>query len=277
MRLLAVLAVVLAACSGGGTGGGAGGGAAGGTGGGAAGGTGGGTPDAGNPVCGSDGGLPGPSKCSCAGFTLCESFEGSAVDTATWTLDTSQGTAVLDTAKFARGGKSLHVNVKSGAGSRALLTTGKSFPAANNSFFGRAFVFAQGPIPKVHTGMFHASGAGTEVRLGIDHDGDLEPNYMSPSNEYGVFTANKAKLPTGKWVCLEWEYRGTGELHFFLDGAEMAEIQVLTTETPPWTAPAYSKFQLGLIMFQPDTATAASFDMWFDEVALGATRIGCRN
>ena len=50
---------------------------------------------------------------------------------------------------------------------------------------------------------------------------------------------------------------------------------MLTTFTPPWTAPAYSAFQLGLELFQSDLATAATFDIWFDEVALSGTRIGC--
>ena len=292
MRLLLTLvaAVVVSACAGsstgtgggggsagggtagGGTGGGGVGGGTGGGGGGTAGGAGGGTVDAGDPTCSGDGGA---SKCGCPGFTFCENFEGATVDTTRWTLDSDMGTAVIDATKSARGGKSLHVNIKSGAGDRALLTTSKPFPAANNSFFGRAFVFAKAPTPNVHTGIFAAIGGTTEVRLGLDHMGDIEPNYMSATNEYGVFTSNKSKMPTGVWSCLEWEYRGTGELHFFLNGTEMTQIEVLATEVPPWTAPTYSSFSLGMILFQNDSATATSFDVWFDEVAFNATRVGC--
>ncbi|MBS1149897.1 MAG: secreted hydrolase, partial [Myxococcaceae bacterium] len=144
-------------------------------------------------------------------------------------------------------------------------------------FFGRAFVFAPGPLPIVHAGMFAASGGTTEVRFGLDHQADLEPNYMSPPNEYGIFTSNKTKLPTNTWACLEWEYRGTGELHFFLNGSELTQIEVLATRMPPWTAPTYSKFSIGMILFQSDTATANSFDLWFDEVAFSAMRVGCAN
>ncbi len=218
------------------------------------------------------------SKCGCIGFTFCENFEGATIDAARWMVTTNAtgNTAVLDTSKFARGTKSLHVTVKSNAGSTALLTTTKPFPAANNSFFGRAFVYAQAPTPIVHAGMFAASGPGIEVRLGLDHNGDIEPNYFG-ATEYGIFTANKSKMPTNIWSCLEWEYRGTGELHFFLNGTEMTQIEVLASRMPPWTAPIYDKFSLGMILYQGDTATAAGFDLWFDEVAFSTTRIGCTN
>ncbi len=282
LRLIAVL--LLAGCSagsttgtsaGGGSGGSGGGTAAGGGTGGTGGSGGGGTVDAGDPACASDGGS---SKCGCPGFTFCESFEGASIEPSRWMVTTNGtgNTAVLDSAKSMRGSKSLHVTVKGNAGSTALLSTTKPFPAANNSFFGRAFVFAQAPIPIVHAGMFAASGPGIEVRLGLDHNGDIEPNYFG-AQEYGIFTSNKSKMPTNVWSCLEWEYRGTGELHFFLNGTEMKQIEVLATRMPPWTAPTYDKFSLGMILYQGDTATAAGFDLWFDEVAFSTTRIGCTN
>ncbi len=289
--LLAVAAVVLSACSGGtgvldaGVGGGTGGsGGTGGTGGGTAGGaggggSGGGTVDAGDPACKSDGGA---SRCGCPGFTFCENFEGATIDTTRWTVTTNAtgNTAAIDATKSMRGSKSLHVTVKSAAGSTALLSTTKPFPAANNGFFGRAFVFAKAPTPTVHAGMFAASGPLIEVRLGLDHNSDIEPNYFG-AQEYGIFTANKSKMPTDVWSCLEWEYRGAAgapsELHFFLNGAEMPQIEVLATRMPPWTAPAYDKFSLGMILYQGDTATASGFDVWFDEVAFSPTRVGCAN
>jgi hypothetical protein len=290
----AVAVGLLAACSGSagptdagpGGGGGNGGGSAGGVGGaggGTAGGSGGGTVDAGDPLCNSDAGIGGPSHCGCPGFTFCEDFEAAAL-ASTWSIDSNQGTAVLDTSKFARGAKSLHVNIKSGGGNRALLTQTQSFPAANNSFFGRAFVFAKSPLPKVHTGIFSANGAITggnaEVRFGLDHEGVLQPNYWTNTGvEYGIFNSlPPTKLPTDVWACLEWEYRGSAnELHFFLNGAEMTEIQVLSTQMPSWKAPAFAAFQMGMILFQSDTATASSFDVWFDEVGLSPTRIGCNH
>ena len=280
MLLTVVAALVLSACSGGtspidGGSGGSGGGSAGGAGGGSGGGSaGGGTVDAGDPACASDGGA---SKCGCPGFTFCENFEAAAIDTTRWTVTTNGtgNTAVIDATKSARGGKSLHVTVKSTVGSTALLDTTKPFPAANNSFFGRAFVFAQAPVPMVHAGLFAASGPGIEVRLGLDHMADIEPNYFG-SMEYGIFGGPaKTKMPTGVWSCFEWEYRGTGELHFFLNGAEMTAIQVLATRMPEWTAPMYSKFSVGMILYQGDTGTG--FDVWFDEIAFSTTRVGCSN
>ena len=176
--------------------------------------------DAGDPLCSSDGGL---SRCSCPGFTLCENFEAAAVDTATWTLDSSNGTAVIDSSKSARGSKSLHINIKSAGGDRALLKETKTFPLTTGAVFGRAFVFAKSPAPKVHTVLVSLNGTlggGTaEVRFGLDHNGILEPNYWtSTGTEYGIFSpVPVTTLPTDAWACLEWEYRTSGELHYYLN------------------------------------------------------------
>jgi hypothetical protein len=110
--------------------------------------------------------------------------------------------------------------------------------------------------------------------LGIDHMRDIEPNYFG-TVEKGIFTSGKTKLPSDKWICLEWEYRSTGEYHFFLDGTEMLPIKVLPADN--WPAPAWTKFTLGLTMYHPDTGTAPNFEFFFDEVALSTTRITCSN
>lgn len=264
------------AAGGGSAGGGSAGGgsAGGGAGGGAAGG---GMADA----CASDAGLMVASKCSCPGFLLCDGFEAATLDTGTWTVDAQNGTAKIEATRFARGAQALHVNVKASAGAHATVSETKSFPAPGNDFWGRAFMYVDGKAPQVHAGVFEASGplmnSTAHVRLGFDH-GEMAPNYLVESGtEYGVFNSEpKTKVPTGRWACVEWHYAGpTNALSFFMDGAEMTEIAVPASTSPPWKSPAYAAFELGVLLFQNDTATAAAFDVWFDEVALKSTRVGC--
>jgi hypothetical protein len=227
--------------------------------------------------CQGDGGYFGESKCDCTGFTLCDDFEGASVDSATWMLDSSNGTATIDTTRAARGNCSVKLHITNGAGDRAILNETKSFPAAGNHFWVRAFVFATAPVPQVHCAMFEGSGGNTNVRVGLDHMGLIEPNYISGNTEYGVFNGlTHPAMPTGTWTCLELEYDGPNNaVHTYLNGALQTGIDITGTEMPPWTAPsAYSNLSIGPELFQPDN-TASSYDFWVDAVATSNNRVGC--
>ncbi|MBX7101056.1 MAG: hypothetical protein K1X89_25290, partial [Myxococcaceae bacterium] len=263
------------------TGGGSGstGGGSGSTGGGSAGGgtaSGGGSGNA----CAADAGYNTPSKCSCAGFMLCDGFEGAAVDTATWTLDSMNGTAAIESTRFARGAKALDLHATATAGSRAILSETKSFPASGNAFWGRSFIYVDGKAPKVHTGVFEGNGAlmstKAHVRLGFDN-GELRPNYLTETGtEYGTFGGPPHAIPTNTWACLEWHYNGpANQYEFYLDEQIMAENTIDGTGSQIWKSPAFSAFELGLLLYQNDTATQAAFDVWFDEFALSTNRVGC--
>src|SRR5882672_2206666 len=86
----------------------------------------------------------GASRCAAAKVQLCEDFESGTLDAATWTV---RGTKpVIDGVQKARGAKALHVTV-TGNGLSAIRET-KTFPATNNTYYGRAFVyFASLPTP----------------------------------------------------------------------------------------------------------------------------------
>jgi len=86
----------------------------------------------------------GPSRCADAHLQLCEDFESGAIDPAVWTVT---GTPpVVDTLQAARGTHALHITMPGKGASYIAATT--TFPAASNTYYGRAFVYFQSlPTP----------------------------------------------------------------------------------------------------------------------------------
>ena len=236
----------------------------------------------------------GASRCATAGLELCEDFETGALDKTTWTV---VGNApVIDGAEFARGSKALHITVN-GSGQSYIKET-KTFPATNNTYWGRSFVyFNQLPTPNdagftySHWTFTAASGTGTvgEIRLSAQLN--------SGSNLFGVGTdstatdagtgdwttsdndpAGKPKaVPTKQWLCIEWLHDGaTNETKFFWDATEHPSLHTTATvhggDTNPYVLPTFTNVWLGWQEYQPATET---FEMWVDEIAIDPSRIGC--
>ena len=98
---------------------------------------------------------------------------------------------------------------------------------------------------------------------------------MSP-----VGTSKSVVPATSRWLCVELEVDGAaGTIHTWVDGAPVEGLVEDGTATPdvdaPWLSksgwrPALSDFRLGWESYGGQTST-----LWFDDVALGAQRIGC--
>jgi len=168
----------------------------------------------------------GPSRCADAHLQLCEDFESGAVDPTVWTVT---GTApVVDTLQAARGTHALHITVP-GKGASYIDET-KTFPAANDTYYGRAFVYFQSlPTPAssfdyAHWTFIAASGTGVtgEVRVGgqmqngvnlfgVGTDSLTDPNgtgdWTNPDQDPGP-NGTPSPVPTGQWLCLEWMHDG---------------------------------------------------------------------
>jgi len=66
-------------------------------------------------------------------------------------------------------------------------------------------------------------------------------------------------------------------MRFWLDGVAVDSLTVMGagegcgTATPVWTAPTFSRMDLGWESYQQDTDRT----IWIDDVVLSKTRIGC--
>jgi hypothetical protein len=239
----------------------------------------------------------GASRCADAHVQLCEDFESGALDPSIWTV--TGVTPTVDGQQAARGQRALHVQV-TGKGSSYISET-RTFPAANNSYFGRMFVYFQSlPTPDTGFGYAHwtfaaASGTGVkgEVRLsgqlqngvnlfGVGTDSLDDPNgtgdWTNPDQDPGP-NGTPTPVPTGQWLCIEWMHDGAhNQTRFWWDGVEHPSLATTPT-TPhqgnagvPFTLPTFTNLWVGWYEYQ---VTTEPFELWIDEVAIDQARIGC--
>ncbi len=254
-----------------------------------------GSPDAGDPLSTDRARFFGDSRCADAGFSLCEDFESGALDPNTWQI--VGGTAVtIGTADHARGTRALHITkVANGA---AYIKETKTFPAPNNSYFGRAFYkfisLPDRPMTYAHFTVLAASGTGIagEVRL----SGQL-PTNTAGKTLLGVGTDNRTQdagtgdwttsdadptgnpraIPLNEWLCVEWQHAGnTNETRFWWDAVEHPSLHTTASHhggnTNPFILPTFTNLWVGWQEYQASTQT---FELWVDEIAISPTRIGC--
>jgi hypothetical protein len=238
----------------------------------------------------------GDSRCAAAHVAFCEDFESGSLSA--WKLS---GTPTIDGVQKARGQKALHVRAASG--SKVAIETNKIFPIADNTYYGRAFVyFVALPTPVgsqtyAHWTFIAATGDNVsgEIRVsgqmsnGINHFGVGTDN-RTDTNGTGDWTNsdNDPKgapktVPLDQWLCIEWMNKGdTNETRFYWDGAEHPSLY--TSETMhggnqnPYLLPMFRRVWLGFQEYQQIRDTQNNleqYELFIDEVALDHDRIGC--
>ena len=240
----------------------------------------------------------GDSRCAKAGLELCDGFESGAVDMSLWTV---QGTApTLDSIHVARGAKALHI--KGGINQASFLHETKTFPATDNAYYGRMFVyfsaFPSAPgMPYAHWTLVAATGTGVtgQIRVG----GQMQSRFAKgPLNYFGVGTDSQGSstgtgdwtnsdndpsgaatpLPLNQWMCLEWMHDGAHDTtSFWWDAVHHASLDTSASKhggnANPYVLPKFDKLAIGWQEYQADNGE--SLELWIDEVAVDSTRIGC--
>jgi hypothetical protein len=230
----------------------------------------------------------GASRCAQAGVRFCEDFESGTLDTATWSVNGT--TPTVEGAQRARGSKALHIK-RAGDGASYIQET-KTFPAKNDTYFGRAFVRfdalpAAPGMSYAHWTFLAASGGGAEIRV----SGQL----TNGANHFGVGTDDSAgtgdwtnsdddpknaarAVPIGEWMCIEWMHAGdTSETRFFWDAVEHPSLYTSKTKhgglaNVDYVLPQLSQVWIGWQEYQ---SSNEPFEMWVDEIAIDDARIGC--
>ncbi len=231
-----------------------------------------------------DFGLAGPSRCAGSGLLACEDFESGVASTSLWT-----GRASVDEVHAARGTKAWHIRLATSQTS--FLTTTKIFPAPNNTYFGRMFVYVTSLVTSAYTHwtMVEATGTGvpSKIRVGGQRDlwgvgsdagptGDWTRNDNDPRN-------NPRRVPLNEWMCIEWMHDGANnETRFYWDGVDHESLHTTATNhgygnggtaTAPYNMPVFNRLQIGWAEYQ--TVAGGMFELWVDEIALDSQRIGC--
>lgn len=231
----------------------------------------------------------GDSRCADAGVTLCDDFESGTIDASTW--DSNGATPTIDGTHAARGTKALHVHTE-GNGFSFLKET-KTFPAPNDTYWGRMFVWIDAVPTAPDWAHWTLVGA-----AGSDHPGEIRVggqfNPQIPKNLFGVGTDGGATgdwtnldgdapttVPTQTWVCLEWMHDGNAnETKFFQDAVEHPSLATTATDHggdqgQQYLLPSFESVWVGWWLYQ-GSPSPDHYDVWIDEVVIDNTaRVGC--
>jgi hypothetical protein len=244
------------------------------------------------PAPASDAG-PGPASGSCAGQPLCDDFESAAVggppSAADWTIATPScsGTGALAVDGTVAHGGTRSVKISGGGGycNHVFLATSKALTTIGAHVFGRFFVRFGDALGDGHVtfAAMKDDSEGKDLRMGGQNkvlmwnreSDDATLPSMSP-----VGTSKSIAPATSRWMCIELEVDGAaGTIRTWVDGAQVEGLVEDGTPTPdvdaPWLSktgwrPALRDFRLGWESYGGQAST-----LWFDDVALGAQRIGC--
>jgi hypothetical protein len=214
---------------------------------------------------------------ACPGL-LCEDFEGGpTLDRTRWTTDVGYNpanavTVESDMVRSGSGTYAGHAHVDPSEGGFARLKESQTFPALADALWGRASFYTTVAASTGHTAfvsVFIGSGAAI-LEIG-QSTGTWQLTYYDPNGAEAP-QANNAQIPRSRWVCLEFHFvrapaTGAPLIEVFIDGA-LADSYLSAGQTlPPFTA-------LGLGV-EDHSASAPGDDVFLDDIAIGATRMGC--
>lgn len=229
----------------------------------------------------------GATRCAKLNAQLCEDFESGTLDKTLW--EVGGNAPVIEGVRSMRGSKSAHFHTdKNGL---SYIQEKKTFPAVNNTFWGRMFFYIDAlPVTPdyAHFTLVEAAGTGDSSRVreggqyrkfGVGTDG-------GPTGDWTNIDADPSKdaakeIPEKQWICVEWLYKGdTNETRFFWDGVEHPSLHTFpkvkhgANSNVDYLLPNFDSVWVGWWMYQANP-TPDHFDVWIDEIAIDKDRIGC--
>lgn len=231
-----------------------------------------------------------PPATNCGAAAFCDGFESQTGSTVSgdWGLSYANcqgsGTATVDTAVRHGGTRSVRVDGRAGYCNHVMLKPAKDLSGLGSVWYGRFYVRHSTALPSAHVAfaaLRDNGDGGKDLRLG-GQNGALQWNRESDDatlpaqSPAGV--AQSRPLATGTWTCVEFMVDGRGALSTWLDGTAVAGLTVDGTPTADidqqWLArtwrPQPADLRLGWEAYGTGDDT-----LWFDDVAVGASRIGC--
>ncbi len=227
-----------------------------------------------------------------------EGFESGKIDPAVWDQRVA-GTATIavEPVEGAHGKFALHVHYPDMArGSYAFIVDTHLPESVKTHFFGRAYMLAPSDLGRTHNPLIFAGEPGWPIskftEIGM-YQGTWQPSYQenkSPAGQGRGETTYHAELgpPIGKWFLLEWEFNDDpasitywvdGEKILTLVGPEKEKKEMVTFVWPKGSTTAsgligpggYQELGVGARVWG---SPAKGFDLDYDDIAIGTTRLG---
>jgi hypothetical protein len=234
---------------------------------------------------------------TCGALALCDDFEGAAVgskpDPTKWTVGapnvTGTGELAIDDSQRHSGARSVKVTGQGGYSNHIFLTNTTAIAKLGPIVWARFWMRLSDALGEGHTtflAMTDAADGGKHVRMGgqskiVMWNRESDDATLPALSPTGI-AASRA-LPAGQWLCVEFAIDATtapASMRTWVDGAELAGLRVDATPTPdvdeqwlrkPAWRPSPADLSLGWESYAGQAMT-----LWFDDVALDRSRIGCQ-
>ncbi|GIJ57731.1 hydrolase [Virgisporangium aurantiacum] len=243
------------------------------------------------PVSPSASGSTGPGG-GCGSAALCDGFENQPGGTpsGSWSVVypncSGTGTATIDTSVARSGRRSVRVAGGAGYCNHVFVRSTVDLSSIRPVWYGRFYVRHTTTLPATHVtfaAMRDAADNGKDLRIG-GQNGALQWNRESDDatlpEQSPTGVSLSRPLATASWTCVEYRVDGTaGHLQTWIDGAPVTGLVIDGVATrdidSQWLnranwRPNLTDLRLGWESYGNDADT-----LWFDDVALGASRIGC--
>ncbi|MFF4489956.1 cellulose-binding domain-containing protein [Streptomyces sp. NPDC001544] len=234
---------------------------------------------------------PAGTPSGCAGATICSDFEDQTgtVPSGAWqtTAPDCQGVGKVsvDTSVTHSGTRSLRVDGGAGYCNHVFAASTRDLSSVGPVVYVRMWVRHTNALPAGHVtfvSMPDASQGGKALRAG-GQNGALQWNRESDDatlpEQSPAGVALSAPLPTGRWLCLRFQIDTTApSMRTWVDDGEIAGLQVDGVPTHDvdgqWLGRATPPRPTGLRLGWESYGTGDD-TLWFDDVALGSSPIGC--
>lgn len=227
---------------------------------------------------------------TCAG-SLCESFENMTASTLGdgWELATRDcmgtGSVEVDSTQAHSGSRSVRVSGGGGYCNHVFFRPTSATWSPEDPLYARFYVRFEKPLTQSHVTFLAMHdeqemkdlrmGGQSEILMWNRESDDATLPELSPT---GIATS--VKPPIGQWLCVELAVDGAAaQLQTWLDGEPVAGLIVEGEPTPdidaqwqrkPDWRPMLSDIRFGWESYGSDENT-----LWFDDIALSSSRIGC--
>jgi hypothetical protein len=211
---------------------------------------------------------------ACAGASLCDDFEGSALNDR-WIPNTITGTVEIDATRFHAGRSALRMNllsVEADDYGQAFIANSDTLSPSAARHYARAWFF----IAANYSHLIHLFSLGQaaepwkSLTLGATPAGNLHiSSSVAAASELDLSTS----IRLGDWFCLEWQVdlKDPQQVRIWFDGDELSDFNRLQPTQPD---PPMGFFNMGPQVYYPGAPTP-DFEMWIDDVVIGDERIGC--
>jgi hypothetical protein len=202
---------------------------------------------------------------------FCEDFEGGKdIDPVKWKVDVGYDPGnmlAVDSAQVAHGSLAAHAHLVDTTGGFATLRESATFPALADELWGRAYFYTTVADGAGHTGFISAFVGDARVLEIGQSNGNWQLTYYEPGKEFPA--GYNTKIPQSKWVCLEWHFTRSGPklIEVYTDGALAVDYDASGHKPDALTA-----VSLGIDNHSPNPP---GNDVYLDDIAIDAARIGC--